>query len=425
MTAKKLSELINQLCEIYRQRFSIEYQRSRLLDHQGHPISSKDKEEGTLRNQINELDNKIRQKLEEWTKEQIVEASQHVSLVPSQPLVFEPQIKIDLSMIKDAFPVGKRVRFGHVNVPIGQIFVFGQEALDESGFAEVHLGGETILFRKKDKNSLVAALAEAPGEIRCISNQWLAGISVSKENVAKISIQIPVTLHDPLQTLKRSGGAWMFENGRRNIDHDLCELIEHRLQEILADDIQFWSGKSPEILDKICMALNRDLGEWGLLVKAESVSIVRQLPKTLYEIILQFSKAEQTILDSLSVGQKALVIDQSSLSADDLIRIEVSSESEDSGRGQGLFLVLRDRMPMLGQSPASLTKVLNWLRILGGASAANYLNEITRLYSRTTMADFDPTVEPGVSNIRLSEQVLLSAFRNPLIGLGESIERKE
>ena len=120
----------------------------------------------------------------------------------------------------------------------------------------------------------------------------------------------------------------------------------------------------------------------------ESVSIIRHLPKMLYEIVAQFSKAEQTILEALTKKQRSQLIEQSGLSDADLTFIEAASGRENSGRGEGLFLVLRNQMPTLGLKPETLIKTFNWLRVHGGASAANYATKITNLYGRTNSGRF-------------------------------------
>ena len=422
MSSETLEELFSRLLEQYQKLFEDESKNKGLFDKKGKVIAGREQEERGLKESIKSIKDEIKAILDEWTVEHLSKAREQTPLIPSQLLIFEPQIDVNFGVVKDAYPIGKALHSGRLNVPIGQVFVFGNMGIDEGGFSEVYLGRETILPGRKDRKSLVAVLAEVPGEINCMANQWLAGISVSKDNVAKVSLKIPIFLNDPVQVLKRSGGAWMSVDGRKNIDHDNNEQIEHRLQEIMTDRIQFWSGEPHEILDRVCTMLNRDLSEWGLLIKAESISIIRQLPKTLYEIVTQFSKAEQAILDSLANGRRTQVIDQSSLTDEDLTFIEAASERENAGRGEGLFMVLRDRMSTLASKPDVFTKLFNWIRIHGGASAVNYASEIIRLYGRTTQSDFDSNKEPGVSDIKLSEQVLLSAFRNSLIGLGEMIE---
>ena len=214
MAEKTLDELIQQLFTIHNQYLDDDAQRKNLRDKQAKLLKGNEKKDRELYEKMQNGQNDLRRILEEWAIERIDRSRDPIPTYQSKPVLFESKVDTDLDIVKDAPPVEKIARFGHVNVPLGQIFVFGHEALGESGFPEIYLGGENIAPKGKDKKSLVAILAEWPGDVRCVANQWLAGISLDRENTAKISIQIPVFLRDPLQTLKRSGGAWMFSDGR-------------------------------------------------------------------------------------------------------------------------------------------------------------------------------------------------------------------
>lgn len=403
MPTQNLDELIYKLTELYRQRFAAEYKRGSILDPQGKVVSGREREESELREKVKVQDREIRKKLEEWAKEQPARPAEQVSTASAKPPVFEATVETGLDVINSVNTIPKS---GRVNVPLGQVYVFGRESMDSEGLPEVYLGGEVVLTKHKDAKSLVAVLAEAPGEVRCVANQWLSGISVSKEEVAKVSIKFPVRLHEPIKTLKRSGGAWMSPDGRKNINAEIRKQVEHRLQEVLAEPVQLWSSDKREVLDKIQTMVDQDLRDWGLRVQADSISLVRQFPKKLYEMVMQFAKAEQVILDAIAAGEKPDILKQTGLSSDDLMAIEAVAEQKDKGSGTGLFLVLRERVTGLREKPELREKVITWLMIHGGASVADFIKE---LY-------FSAQPETAV---KLSEQVLLFAFRNPVLGLGE------
>ncbi len=409
MPTQNLDELIHKLTELYRQRFAAEYKRGSILDRQGQPVAGHQDEERALREKVKAQDGEIRKKLEEWAKEQPARPTEQVSTASAKPPVFEATVETGLDVIKGSFSVDTIPKSGRVNVPLGQVYVFGRESMDSEGLPEVYLGGEVVLTKHKDAKSLVAVLAEAPGEVRCVANQWLSGISVSKEEVAKVSIKFPVRLHEPIKTLKRSGGAWMSPDGRKNINAEIRKQVEHRLQEVLAEPIQLWSSDKREALDKIQTMVDQDLRDWGLRVQADSISLVRQFPKKLYEMVMQFVKAEQVILDAIAAGEKPDILKQTGLSSDDLMAIEAVAEQKDKGSGTGLFLVLRERVTGLREKPELREKVITWLMIHGGASVADFIKE---LY-------FSAQPETAV---KLSEQVLLFAFRNPVLGLGEWLD---
>ena len=214
----------------------------------------------------------------------------------------------------------------------------------------------------------------------------------------------------------------MTSDGRKNINADIKEELEHQFNEMLSDRLQLWSSEKHDILGKIHANLDKYLDSWGLQALPESISIVRQYPKNLYEIVLQFSRAEQYCLDSISSDEKNPILEQINITPEDLTFIEATSQQKTGCGGDGLFLVLRDNISDLDKKTELRDKIVNWIRIHGGASAANYVTEISKIYTAISKNDYSPDRDPGLEDIRLSEQVILYAFRNPIIGLGEWIE---
>lgn len=426
MIPKTTSEIIMELTELYNYIFIAIQKRHATLDNKNRVLPGKEKEEKNLRETVKQQEITIRKLLEDWIKEQTVKASDKTPKSPSQPPVFEPNVEVDFSLVKDAFPFEKFSRAGYINVPMGQVYVFGHQSIDDIGFPEVYLGGEVVLSKNKDKRSLVAVLAQSPGEIRCIANQWLAGISVSKDNPSRLSIRLPVRLHDPRMTLMASRGSWLSEDGRKNINHDIHEQLFDQFQEVLSDRIQLWSAEKRDLHEKIQVALGKYLESWGLRIVPELVSIVRQYPKNLYEIVLQFARAEQFILDMAGRGSKSEVMEQWGILPDELTYIEATARQSKGNGGEGLFQIVKDKkMLVFSEKPELLVKFVDWLRIHGGANAANYVSEIVKIYISITKVDNNSDRDTGLADIRLSEQIIAHAFHNPIIGLGERLETLE
>jgi hypothetical protein len=422
MTSKTTDEIVTELTGLYNQMFIAMQKRRTLIDNKNRVLPGKDKEELDLRNTIKARGDEIRNLLEGWIKEQPTKASEKIQTSPSRAPVFEPKVDIDFNLVKDAFSVGHFGSAGYINVPMGEVYVFGNQSIDDVGFPEVYIGGEVVSSKNKDKSSMVATLFEAPGEICCIANQWLAGISISKDDPAKTSIRLPIRLHDPRMTLIASRGSWLSQDGRKNMNHDIHEQLRDQFQEILTDPIQIWSSEKQIIKEKIHMALYKYLESWGLRIIPELVSIVRQYPKNLYEIVLQFDKAEQFILDMADKDGREEVLYQSGLTNDELTYIQAASQQSKGISGAGLFHIIKDKVSSYSEKSEPREKIIDWLRIHGGANAANYFREISNIYSLLIKPDHDPKRDQGTANIRLSEQVISHAFRNPLIGLGEWLE---
>jgi hypothetical protein len=278
----------------------------------------------------------------------------------------------------------------------------------------VYLYGETVEKdrRREDAECLVVALKEHPGNVSCRAKEHLAAISTTEDDKAWIDLFLSIQLKDPIEVLRRFGGEWKTPQARerssKELNQQVTQLVDHRLREIFINDkIQLWSREKREVADWIFYELDRDLKRWGLRIEASegkpSLSIVRRYPNNLYEIALQFGKAELLLLEAVQAGRKATILKQLELVLEDLMAIQSVAEQGDRGSGAGLFLAIKDK-PM-----STREKVSQWLEIQAGATAASFLKG---LYS-------DTNTEQA---IRLSEQVLLAAFRNPVLGLGEWLD---
>ncbi len=315
----------------------------------------------------------------------------------------DQQISVDVNLITGLSVLGG-VR---VSVPPGQVFVLSHGDLhDQSGFPEVYLAGETVEKNRhrKDVPAIVYQLLEYPGAIRCNLRQWLAGISISEEDVATLSLHIPLYLRDPIQTIRRAGEPLTKPDDRQRVNMQFAERVTHRLQAAFVDRIQLWSAEKREILDRFVEILKPDFEEWGLKSDVDpeknKISMIRHCPPNLYEIVLQFSRAEQILLEGFKADREIQLTKDTGLLHEDLVAIQTIADQKDKGDGAGLFLTI-------STPPTSSRDVLvSWLKQTAGAGAENFVREL--YYGKHSDAD-----------VKLSEQILLSAFRSPILGLGE------
>jgi hypothetical protein len=422
-----IESLVEKLESVLGKKSDLRQQRDRLLDKKGAVLAGRERDERALSDSIRVLDSESRKILQEWEMSIPAKAADKVPATPPNRPIFAVDLDVNCTLIRDVFSVESFKKTGHINVPQGQVFVFGHESFDDGGFPEVYLGGETILSSNKDNKSLIAALAVVPGHIACLTNQWLPGISVSKEDAARVSIKIPLRLHDPHRTLNRTGGSWMTADGRKNVNGDIKEELEHQFNELLSERIQLWSADKPFLLSRIHKAVDQDLESWGLRTLPDSISVVRQYPKNLYVIVAEFGRAEQYILDLMNEqdagqAQRRQLMEDLGFQRDDMLFIQSTAKQNSGIRGKGLFLKFRDNIPGWGGKVELRDRAMRWLGINGGASAVTYLSEIIKIYDTAEKADHKPDRDPSITDIKLSEQVLLSAFQNPMIALGEWIE---
>ncbi|MFH2103365.1 MAG: hypothetical protein ABIJ39_08435 [Chloroflexota bacterium] len=399
MSEQSVSDLIGQLTRLFDERAALVHKRNGILDRQGRPIKGREPEEKELRGKINNFLAQFRATLAEWL------SNEQKARLENPPLPVGTTAEIGFDVVLAAFTLGRRKQ-ARAGVPTGQVYVLshGFETVDQNGFPEIYLAGEVVEknLKRKDVDAWVAALNEDSGNIRFTARQHLAGVSLHEEDLAQASFIIPARLRDPIQTLRRSGNKWMIMDGRKAINLMLKEQIEHRISEILLDRIQLWSAEKRDVLTRVCAFLVQDLKEWGLVLNTEAVSLVRQYPQNLYDVVFEFAAAEQTILDIIAEGKSDQLAEKTGLSSEQLTAIQVSARQTYSG-GDGLFLVIRD----LDSNKRS--RIVGWLKELSKASAAGFVEE---LYSG----------KHSEQEVKLSEQVLLHAFKNPILGLGEGLD---
>ncbi|MFH0960651.1 MAG: hypothetical protein V1897_18345, partial [Pseudomonadota bacterium] len=305
MSNQNITDLINQLTRLYDERADLMAQRRSIVDRQGRPIPNRERAEQELRGKIGNVNAQIQAVLAEWL------ANEQKMRVENPPFPPGATVETRFDVVVDAFMIGGKKQPKRASVPTGQVYVLshGFETLDQSGFPEVYMAGEIIQKNpnRDDVQAWATVLAEFPGSLRLAARQVLAGISISGEDVAKANFVVPIRLFDPIQTLRRSGTQWMSPIGRKGINLALKEQIEHRIVEFFLDRLQLWSAEKQEVLANIYAAFTQDLQEWGLTVDTERISLIREYPRNIYEIVLEFASAEQAILDGMAADQDSLI----------------------------------------------------------------------------------------------------------------------
>jgi hypothetical protein len=399
MSEQSISDLIGQMTRFYDERAVLVAKYNSILDRQRKPIAGHEREEQELRGKINNFNAQLRALLVEWL------SNEQKARLETPPLPAGTAAEIRFDVIPGAFMLGRKKQ-ARAGVPTGQVYVLshGFETVDQNGFPEIYLAGEVVErnSKRKDVDAWVAALNENAGNIRITARQRLAGISLHEEDLAQASFTLSARLQDPIQTLRQSGNKWMILEGRKAINVMLREQIEHRIGEILHDPIQLWSGEKHDVLEVIREGLKQDLKEWGLVINTETVSLLRQYPQNLYDVVFEFAAAEQAVLDIIALKKFDQLADKTGISSEQMTAIQISAKQSYTG-GDGLFFAVRD------MDASKRNKIISWLKELSKAGAAGFVEQ---LYSG----------KHSEQEVKLSEQVLLHAFRNPILGLGEGYD---
>ncbi|MBM3175033.1 MAG: hypothetical protein FJZ93_04795 [Chloroflexi bacterium] len=302
------------------------------------------------------------------------------------------------------------------------------ETFDQDGIPEVYLPGEIVgrsEFRGS-KNCYVAVLAQYPGTVMVDVAQRLAGLSQDATDLAVVRFLYLLRLEDPIKLLSREarwcdpGGparpAWLFRpaspgrpSGAELLKEKVKKLIEMETESTVHDRVQLWSNPDiREVSGSLFSRLDGLLRAWGL--RLDSVSANRRYPASLYKIVLQFKTAEKCLLDAEPMERHQILIERLGLREANLpgIIADIRNFSESGKRGgAGLFTVVKERRRLAAeQGRLSIEGLVEWLQDESLLEAAIFLEE---LYS-----DKYDTQER-----ELTEQIVFSAFRYPMLGLGE------
>ena len=190
----------------------------------------------------------------------------------------------------------------------------------------------------------------------------------------------------------------MAADGQEHLRATVKNLINDHLNSTLNDNVQLWSHADiREASGSIFSRLDRTLKAWGLRLDSE-VPAYRRFPALLYEVTLQFKTLEEDLLKA-EAAEKQSLLEKLGLQSADLL--EIKNVSTQKGRGAGLFMAARNRKNQIGS-------FIEWIASEGqsGLAAADFLRQV---YSD----------KYAVREVELTEQVMLSAFHNPVLGLGE------
>lgn len=407
------TDQLKQLKNILRKK---EIKRDKMVDYQNKIIPE-------YKTRVERLDreiNKIRQRIKETEKMNKQEITNDISVVKEHTLVHleDTLIKsIDLDIVLDAFALGGKGKYNCASVPVGRVFVLSHdyETFDQDGYSEVYLAGETVIKnpRRKDSDCEVAELAEFPGDIGFRANQFIAAVSQTEDDVAVFDLKIPIRLEDPVLVLRRSGGKWKTIEDRDNINKKVSDEINEWLEQFLRTKIQLWSGTESDVTNKIISAIDGMLKKWGLRVDTMGLQDLgfnilkpRSYPPLIYEIVAQLAHGEELLIEAYSKRQDEFY-NESGLTAENLSTILATSKREVTGSGEGVFLVIKHGSNDLRN------ELSKWFEIqIGAITASNFIRDLYLQEPR-----------PSQKNIRLTEQIIIAALRNPILGLGEWFEK--
>jgi len=310
-------------------------------------------------------------------------------------------IKVDLDVIQIAFNPGRR----GFRVPVGSVVVlsYGHGFTDASGLPEVYLAGEVVRCDplRKGVPCWAVLLKEFPGRVDIQAKRVLAAISRSEEDPASIRMSFYVRLHDPILLLRRTGGKWEKEDDRRAFNERINTDVRDWLKALLERDLQIWSGDERDVLGRIFSELNEFLLRMGLCVDTtdggtatSAIIFTRHYPSALYDLAFQFAQAERLLR---YLHQRGANIPQETGLTEEEVSVIIKSEER---AGVALFQIL------MAASPSVKKQIAQWLKRSGMLETASFLEEaLSNKYQER--------------EIKLSEQVLLSAIRNPWLTQGE------
>jgi hypothetical protein len=332
--------------------------------------------------------------------------------IPEEFRIRGVQIDAKISPIVRVFELGVGDNPSSWDVQIGTICVAvrNQNPYDHDNLAEAYLNhrdlmsgyyllGETITkspFRGKER-CVVAVLAERSGWIRIQATQKLPGISLTEGDQASAQFVYFLRIDDPIALLSAEP-SWHVEAGQQRLQKSIQNVIRREINSILHTDVQLWTScKVREVSDRILERLDRVLAMWGLRLWKIAFAD-RRYPSQLQELVLQFASAEIELLESKEEKRNHL-LHRLGLSQLDLV--ELQNTSEKRGPGAGLFVVAANRKNMINS-------FIEWLGMKQDCAIliAKFLGELNS-------GKYD------LRDIELTKQVILSAFKHPLLGIGE------
>ena len=297
-----------------------------------------------------------------------------------------------------------------------------QEIVDAQSFVEVYLPGEVVrlpLF-EKGATAEVLSLSQQIGFVSVEVRREFAGISTSSSDMGVAKFLYPITIKDPVIFVNHfNGRADIFESAgnlgeidaeiggsfRQDGSRESEGVLRMAVKSVFHNvDIDIWSAADIRRVNaQIREHLNHELSSYGLWVDSNCPAY-RLFPTRLYEIVFQFRSAELELLRSADDGVE-LTSHLASLQLAANEPTDMANRSETGGGvGVGFFLKAVEQ-------PARLGNFIAWLE----------QSERKLFFASTFLREvFEPRNPPlQSSEVALVREVLLAAFRNPLLGVGE------
>ncbi len=342
--------------------------------------------------------------------ERLVEAAQLLGLSPKMPEIImrdlnpsapeDGYVAVYLEPIKYS-TIGKGAKQTRMRVGSGKlVYAPRQGPEDRERFPEVYLEGEAIGLESfgGDDPCQIHEFAMEAGRFWVKAKRPLAGISIMQDDTASISLGFYLRIEDPEKHLSRCVDATT-DQGLELFKESIAQFIAGYVRATFQEDIQLWSMPHiGEVANVVFTRLDDRLKEWGMRLR-KSVIPERKYPQRLNELVMDFRSAEQEFLNLDQIGRDDLR-EQWEFESIDIT--EMQNISEKRGRGGGLLWIAR-------KHKLDIEPFLQWLSAKRNpaTTARDFLQEIY-LEKRHPRDD-----------IELSEQILFSAIRNPVLGLGE------
>ncbi len=285
---------------------------------------------------------------------------------------------------------------------------------DRDRFPEFYLDGETIVTKqfRRDESRLLFVFARTPGRLAFHDKVYLNGISQTHSDVAAVHLEYDFRVENPKKYLDRNADP-DFEQRRQKIKEQLRFDIHSQVESFWDENNEvIWTAERiANVADLIHSQLDDKLKGSGLRLSKAMIAR-RQFPRNLRELALEFKSAERELVN-LQHHKRSALYARLGLGMSDWVRLQSDSQKYDAIGVGLLFAAKRCRN--------NIQPFLDWLeeRDEPAPFARKYFED---LYSKVGEAHAQGEKISGCLNhtsVELSEQVLLSALRNPALGIGE------
>ncbi|MBE7433147.1 MAG: hypothetical protein HS100_04475 [Anaerolineales bacterium] len=281
------------------------------------------------------------------------------------------------------------------------LVTLGRSLLDRDSLLEVYHEGDMVIVDEYDLTSglEISQLRVYPGIVRAFYNLHLPGLTCNTiEETASVEMGFDVKLAKPkmfYSQIRSFVADPHDENTNDILKQKFCEMISAKLNETIDSNIDLWSHPDPrERSGNIRAGLESLLSKYGLDVSVIFTS--RKLPPSLPDLVIEYRIAEQELLDQIQKSPTAP--NPIGLNAAQITDIRTTSTR--LGDGAGLFELSKDIN--------IVDACLAWFEDLQPLPAAGIC--FLKLLK-------DGKISPR--QLELTSKIVLSSFRNPMLGLGE------